>query len=84
MHYLYILKSERDGKLYIGYTANLRKRLRQHQAGQVLATAPRRPLRLLYYEAYLAEEDARNREHFFKTGWGRNYIKKYLAKTLLA
>lgn len=84
MHYVYLLRSEQDKKLYVGYSADLRKRFRQHQSGYVRATAPRRPFTLLYYEAYRSEEDARNREHFFKTGWGRNYIKKYLAKTLVA
>ncbi len=82
MHYVYILMSQKDGLLYIGYTNNLRARFDKHNAGKVQATAYRRPLKIIYYEAYLDEWDARERERYFKTGWGRNYIKQKLLRTL--
>jgi len=82
MHYVYILLSKRDNKLYIGYTNNLKNRLQKHNAGKVQATKFRIPLSLIYYEAYLDESDARNRERFLKTGWGRNYINRNLKGTL--
>lgn len=84
MHYVYIIKSLKDNKLYVGYTTNLNKRIEKHQNGEVLSTKCRRPFKLIYFEAYLAEEDAKKREKFFKTGWGRNYIKRNLTKTLLS
>lgn len=83
IHYVYILKSLRDNKLYIGYTNKLKKRLEKHQQGKILSTKSRRPLKIIYYESYLSEEDAKKREKFFKTGWGRNYIKRNLKNTLL-
>ena len=66
MFYVYILKSNKDGKLYIGYSNNLRKRFREHNLGLVESTKSRMPLRLVYYEAYTLEEDATKREHNLK------------------
>lgn len=78
MYYVYILKSLTDGKLYSGYTADLRKRFADHNKGEVLSTRKRRPFELIYYEAYLNQQDATAREKFFKTQWGRNYLRRVL------
>jgi putative endonuclease len=61
MYYVYVLKSKKDGKLYIGLTNDLKKRLREHNKGLTLSTRYRRPLSLIYYEAYLSPKDARIR-----------------------
>lgn len=82
MHYVYVLKSSKDNHLYYGYTNDLKKRLEKHRQGKVFATKSRLPIELIYYEAYVHEADARERERYFKTGWGRNYIKKILLQTL--
>lgn len=76
MYYVYILQSIKDNKLYIGYSADLKKRLYEHSKGKVSSTKNRRPMDLIYYEAYRAEKDARIREIFLKTGQGREFIKK--------
>ena len=76
--YVYILKSKKDEKLYIGCTNDLKKRLQEHSQGESFATKGRRPFSLLYYESYPNRKDAENREKFFKTGWGRQYVKKAL------
>ena len=76
MHYVYVLQSESDHGLYIGYSANLRRRLAEHQGGLALATSFRGPWRLVYYEAYLDEDDARGREEFLKSGLGRRFLAK--------
>ncbi|MBI4090452.1 MAG: GIY-YIG nuclease family protein [Candidatus Komeilibacteria bacterium] len=76
------MKSSEDHHLYYGYTNDLKKRLQKHQAGKVFATKARLPIKLIYYEAYTNEEDARNHERYFKSGWGRNYVKKILINTL--
>ena len=62
MFYMYILGSKKDKELYIGSTNNLKKRLEEHNSGKVPSTKPRIPLKLLYYEAYLVEKDAKDRE----------------------
>lgn len=79
MYYTYVLKSKKDSKLYIGYTSNLRERLKLHNDGGVPSTQNRRPLELIYYEACLVKEDAIKREKSLKTGFGRSYLKNRLS-----
>lgn len=82
MHYTYVLLSEPERRFYTGYTADLRKRLGEHQHGRVRWTASRRPVRLVYYEACLRQEDALRRERFLKSGKGKRYMRNRLAAHL--
>jgi len=82
MFYVYILQSLKDGKLYVGYSADLNKRIDEHSKGEVTSTKSRRPMVLIYYESYRAEKDARVREIFLKTGQGRDFIKKNIIYSL--
>jgi len=66
MYYVYILKSKKDNKLYTGSTNDLRRRFKEHNTGKVKSTKYRVPFELIYYEAYKAEKDARDREHNLK------------------
>ena len=66
MYYVYILKSKKDQKLYIGYSKNLQERIAKHKTGQVPATKYRAPLELVYYEAYKSSRDAHKREAMLK------------------
>jgi len=52
MFYTYILKSQKDGKTYVGYTEDLKERIETHNNGQVISTKNRRPLELIFYEGY--------------------------------
>ncbi len=79
MHYVYVLKSKKDGKNYVGYTKNLKLRFEQHNKGLVESTRNRRPLSLIYYEACLDQQDATRREKYLKTIYGKRYIKSRLA-----
>lgn len=83
MYYVYVLQSEVDRGLYIGFTADLVRRLRQHNTGESKSTAPRSPLKLIYYEAYAVKEDAEGRERFLKSGSGRRYLDKQLCHYFL-
>ena len=72
-----------DNKLYVGSTSNLMRRLKEHNAGDVQSTKPRRPLLLVYYEAYIAEDDARNREDQLKLrGRALGQLKRRLKYSL--
>lgn len=75
MFYVYILHSHKDGKLYTGYSPDLRARLDKHKNGFVKATSNRRPLDLIYYEAYQEEADAKQREKYLKGGKGKDELK---------
>lgn len=78
MYYTYILLSKKDRKHYIGFTSNIEARLEKHYSGKVKSTAYRRPLELIYYEACRNQDDAIRREKYFKTYWGKMYLKKRL------
>ena len=78
MYYVYVLQSETDHGLYIGFSADLRRRIAEHRQGLAFATSFRGPWRLIYYEAYVEEEDALGRERFLKSGGGRRFLKKQL------
>jgi putative endonuclease len=75
---VYVLRSESDAGFYIGFSTNLRARLRQHQGGQSFATKSRGPWKLIYYEAYTEREDAEAREKFLKSGAGRRFLRAQL------
>jgi len=62
MHHVYVLKSQKDNELYVGFTNNIERRIKEHNNGLVSATRFRRPFDLVYYEAYRSEKDARHRE----------------------
>jgi putative endonuclease len=81
---VYVLFSQKDSLLYIGFSANVEKRIQTHNEGGCRSTAHRRPLQLIFCEFYLFEEDARNREAYFKTSAGKKAIKYMLADTLKA
>jgi len=66
MYYVYFLKSKKDNSFYVGYTNNIERRLKEHNNGLVGYTKTRKPWNLVYYEAFLALEDARSRESNLK------------------
>lgn len=83
MFYVYVLKSKKDNKLYIGYTNNLKKRVYQHNKGKNFSTAYRKPFSLVYYEAFKSQKDATTREKQlkkFKSSYGQ--LKKRILNSL--
>lgn len=78
MQYVYVMKSEKDGDLYIGCTKDLRARVLLHNAKKVIATRRRTPFTLVYYEAYIHPKDAYSREKYLKTRWGHTHLYKNL------
>ena len=82
IYYVYVLKSEIDNNMYVGYSKDLKNRIQQHNTGHVISTKNRRPLTLIYYEACLNQQDATHREKYLKTSWGKRYIKNRLKNYL--
>ncbi|MCZ6694254.1 MAG: GIY-YIG nuclease family protein [Bacteroidetes bacterium] len=78
MFYTYVLLSEKDRNFYSGYSKDLKLRFEQHQKGQVESTKNRRPLKLIYFEGCLNQEDALRREKYFKTHYGRMFLHNRL------
>jgi putative endonuclease len=80
--YVYVLHSNKDGKLYIGCTSDVAERMQRHNSGNVPATLYRRPLTLIHTEQYEKKADAFNRERFLKSLWGARDKKKIRKKYL--
>jgi putative endonuclease len=77
-YYVYILQSIKNQSLYIGYTANLKMRLKKHNRGLNFSTKSYVPWQLIHYEAYLNEKDAKRRERYLKTSQGSRLLKRML------
>ena len=75
MYFVYVLKSKKDKKLYYGFTDNLERRIKEHNNGEVRSTKPRAPFELIYFENASNIIEARKRERYFKSGFGRKYVK---------
>ena len=76
MFTVYILKSLKDKKRYIGLTENLQRRIQEHNNGLVKSTKNRRPLELIHFENFEDKKEAQTKERFYKTGKGRESLKK--------
>ena len=75
MWYTYVLYSSEQDKFYIGFTADLDRRLQEHKRGQTTTTSRMDDAVIIYYEACLSELDARDRERSLKSGFGRQYLR---------
>jgi putative endonuclease len=82
MYYVYILQSLRNGDLYAGFSKDLKMRIKTHFNKEVHTTKRMGEIRLIFYEAYLSEEDARRREKYFKTTKGKRALKIMLVDSL--
>ena len=76
MYYIYVLKNDKTNEIYYGYTNNLKRRLKEHCNNNCR-------WKLIYYEAYLSELDARERERKLKHyGQARNHLKNRFKRSL--
>jgi putative endonuclease len=85
MFYTYVLQSLKNNELYTGYTADLKKRLQEHNQGKNLSTKRYMPWKIIYYEACIDEGDAKRREGYLKKTQGirllRRRLKEYFYKS---
>ena len=82
MFYIYVLQGEKDKGFYVGFTRDLKLRFDKHCEGQVDSTRDGRPLKLIYYEGCLSQDDATKREKYLKTYHGRMFLKNRLKSYL--
>lgn len=82
MFYVYILESLTNHDLYIGYSEDLKQRFTSHNQGNVKATSPNRPWRLIYYESYRDKRDATKRERQLKNHKAKEDLKMQLKYSL--
>ncbi|MBA4411620.1 MAG: GIY-YIG nuclease family protein [Bacteroidota bacterium] len=81
-YFVYILQSITDNNFYTGYTKDLKRRFEEHTQGKVPSTKERRPLKLVYFEACLSQQDATYREKYLKTFYGKMFIRNRLKSYL--
>lgn len=79
--YVYVI-SNKENKLYIGCSKDLRKRIKEHNLGINFSTKPFRPWELIYYEACKNIADAKRREKYLKTNQGSRLLKSRLKEYL--
>jgi putative endonuclease len=83
MHYVYVLRSEKDGRFYVGMTGNVNRRIKEHNAGRAKSTKGWRPWKLFFVEEVDTRVEAREREKHLKSGVGKEYIKELWSHTCL-
>ena len=81
MYYSYVLQSQKDNGFYVGFTKNLKLRFEQHNKSFVESTDCT-PVKLIYYEACLDQNDAIRREKYLKTYNGRRFLARRLKSYL--
>lgn len=84
MFYVYLLQSKDTGKIYTGFSADLKQRLRQHLSGGVHTTKRMGKIELIFYEAFAHEADARRREIYLKSTKGKRTIRLMLKEFFLS
>jgi len=83
MYYTHVLKSEKDGNFYTGFTKDLKLRFEQHSKGLIDSTRNRGPFKLIYYEACLDQnDDATKRAKYLKSHHGKMFLKNRLKSYL--
>lgn len=80
MHFVYVLRSLRNNKRYIGHTSKTaEERLKQHNKGDNVWTRQNRPFKLIYSEIYNSKTEAIKREKFLKSGQGRKFLDNHVS-----
>lgn len=80
MFYTYILKSSKSNLFYYGYTEDLKRRLKEHNAGTSRYTKAHTPWKLVWYCAFESKDKAKDFELYLKSGSGKAFTCKRLVK----
>ena len=76
----YVLLGADGAYLYKGACRNLKERLKDHRAGRSSRTKNRRPLTLVHYEYCETYSEALKREKYYKSRFGRTWLKRMQKK----
>ena len=74
--FVYVLRSEKDGRFYVGMTSDVDGRLKEHNSGRTRSTKGYRLWKLFFQESYPDRPTARAREKYLKSGYGKKWIKE--------
>lgn len=76
--YVYILYNPPNNFIYVGYSEDIKQRIKEHNSGKVKSTKHYKPLDLIFYEAYKNMKDAKRREKYLKTNKGKTALATML------
>ena len=74
-YWVYAIQSAKDGRVYVGFSTDVTSRLKQHNTGKTRSTKAYRPWNLIYTEAVENRLEAREREKYYKSGSGKEFLK---------
>ncbi len=80
MIFVYAIVSLVDGRIYVGQTQDIEKRLKEHNSGSTTSTKGYIPWKLFFHEICENREHARIREKYWKSGIGKEKLKLFLHK----
>ena len=79
MFCIYVLKSQRNDKRYVGSSSKIAtERLAEHNSGTNSFTRQNRPWILIHQETFVTKDEALRREKFLKSGQGRKWLDENL------
>jgi putative endonuclease len=76
MYFVYAIQNQKDGRIYVGLTSDVEKRLIEHNKGKTKSTKFYIPRKIIYFEECNTRIEARNREKYWKSGIGKEKLKK--------
>ena len=74
-YFVYAIKSDKDGRIYVGMSADPKRRLVEHNHGETQSTKPHVPWTLIYEKYVGSRKDARLEELRLKSGYGKEFLK---------
>ena len=74
---VYALQSQVDGRIYVGFSFDIEKRLKEHNSGKTKSTKGFRPWVIIFTEECTNRIEAREKEKYYKTGIGREKLRKH-------
>jgi len=80
MYTVYAILSLKDGRIYVGFSSKVERRINEHNSGKTKSTKGFRPWQLIFTENVDTRIEARKREKYWKSGTGKEQLKKMVAK----
>lgn len=78
MPFVYVLKSMKNGRYYVGSTNDLTRRMAEHKRGKTKYTRNSGPYKLIYKRSFRTLKEARQKEYQIKKMKNREYIEKFI------
>ena len=78
LYKVYVIKSAKDGRIYVGLSKDIEQRINDHNKGRVFSTKGYKPWSLIYVENCGDRPEARRREKYLKSGVGKEFLKNFI------